>query len=86
LVLNKNYEYSQAKPAKAVSEDAESVFKNTWLKGFVKEEPIISPLKGYRKSIGSEFIIKKNKVPYSDDKNGANLFKNVLSSLRKDKK
>jgi len=38
-----------------------------------------------KKSVGSEFIIKKNKVPYSDDKNGANLFKNVLLSLRKGK-
>lgn len=25
-------------------------------------------------------------MPFSDDKNGANLFKNVLQSLRKDKK
>ena len=60
------------------------MFKNTWLKGFIKEES--SPIKSQRKSVGSEFIIKKNKVPYSDDKNGANLFKNVLQSLRKDKK
>ena len=64
-------------------EDPDSMFKNTWLKGFIKEE---SPLKVHRKSVGSEFIIKKNKVPFSDDKNGANLFKNVLQSLRKDKK
>jgi hypothetical protein len=31
-------------------------------------------------------MIKKNKIQFTDDKNGSNLFKNVLSSLRKDKK
>jgi hypothetical protein len=61
------------------------MFKNTWLKGFISKDEG-SPIKIHRKSVGSEFIIKKNKVPYSDDKNGANLFKNVLLSLRKDKK
>ncbi len=61
------------------------MFKNTWLKGFIKDEAS-SPLRNNRKSVASEFIIKKNKVPYSDDKNGANLFKNVLLSLRKDRK
>lgn len=92
LVINKNYEtkneVKQAKEQKLIkkaqSEETESMFKNTWLKGFIKEEG--SPIKIQRKSVGSQFIIKKNKVPYSDDKNGANLFKNVLLSLRKDKK
>lgn len=63
------------------------MFKNTWLKGFIKEESFSPPLKlNSKKSVVSEFIIKKNKVPYSDDKNGANLFKNVLLSLRKGSK
>ncbi len=63
------------------------MFKNTWLKGFIKDDSPSPPIKpNYRKSVGSEFIIKKNKVPYSDEKNGANLFKNVLLSLRKDRK
>ena len=35
----------------------------------------------------AEFIIRKNnKVNYVEDKNSTNLFKSVLSSLRKDKK
>jgi hypothetical protein len=63
------------------------MFKNTWLKGFIKEESPSPPFKAHlRKSVGTDFIIKKNKVPYSDDKNGANLFRNVLLSLRKDRK
>lgn len=63
------------------------MFKNSWLKGFLKDESPSPPMKfNTRKSAGSEFIIKKNKVLFSDDKNGANLFKNVLLSLRKDRK
>jgi hypothetical protein len=43
-------------------------------------------MKRDRKSLGNEFIIRKNKVIFSDDKNSTNLFKSVLSSLRKDKR
>lgn len=43
---------------------------------------------GNSTNIGSDLILKKNKFQYqyNDDKNGSNLFKNVLLSLRKDKK
>lgn len=71
LILNKNYEFKV--------EEKEPVFKNSCLRGFIKDE--------IKKDRKSEFIIRKNnKVSFSDDKNSTNLFKSVLSSLRKDRK
>ena len=60
-------------------EDTETFFKNSCLKNFIKEE------KKDRRS--SDFIIRKsNKLNIADDKNSTNLFKSVLSSLRKERK
>ena len=54
------------------------MFKNTCLKGFIKQDE--------KKRRGSDFIIRKNKLGGLDDRNSTNLFKSVLSSLRKEKK
>lgn len=72
-MLNKNYEFK--------SEEPETFFKNSTLKSYIKEEP-----KKEKERRVSDFIIRKSKVNVSEDKNSTNLFKSVLSSLRKDKK
>lgn len=47
----------------------------------MKQEP-----KKEKQRRASDFIIRKSKPNIMDDKNSSNLFKSVLSSLRKDKK
>lgn len=70
---------SEAKESQESSDKkSEPIFKNNFLKSLPKEES-----KTERKM--SDFLIRK-KVPYHDEKNTINLFNNVLSSLRKDRK
>lgn len=71
LVVNRNNE---------MPSEAETFFKNSCLKNFIKEEP-------RKERRASDFIIRKsNKLNLAEEKNSTNLFKNVLSSLRREKR
>lgn len=71
LVVNRNNE---------MPSEAETFFKNSCLKNFIKEEQ-------RKERRASDFIIRKsNKLNLAEEKNSTNLFKNVLSSLRREKR